>query len=204
MLESIGLIRQGEERFVDTAHTEDLKLPVGTTVVARNGALTNLLTGYISALTNGKTPHSVVPKSVYKSLPLERRHPYSPEEIEALASDSGLRQQEKLRISKKMTAERAVEIITAVLGAIDHVLHPENTLPQNPFRPTDNIEIACMVVQAADLLHLQGIPQIPIKELIDPNQELQEGGIAKINSIYRTNIRRAVGLLISQGLAKAA
>lgn len=179
--EIIGIVPQGQARFVDRYDCQLTDVQVGSTLVAPDPTWKNFLAAYLAVNINDQ--HAILPKDVFRSFPLERRTHYSAEQIATLDKSPLERSLHIHAMSETMSQERAEGIIAAVLAAINNA----QILPASPFRKTDNVQTAGIVVEAADLKHRLNIGHIP---------HVSDDPDSKGHKVYLSNISDAVTKLM--------
>ncbi len=121
----------GPDHYVDPDHS-DYHLPAGTNVRPVNAVARFAQTGNIVVSVNGNGKRSQLPAKEFQELAHNRREPLDHEAMKTLGGF--------LRLTRKMSRERALQIMTAVNS-------PDTS--KNPFRTTDTPERATRAAIAA-------------------------------------------------------
>lgn len=121
----------GPDHYVDPEHAV-YHLPAGTNVRPVHPAARFAQTGNVVVSVNGNGERAQLPAEEFNELALNRREPLDPEEMKTMGGF--------IRLARKMSRERAMQIMTAVNS-------PDTS--ENPFRSTDTLERATQVTIAA-------------------------------------------------------
>lgn len=121
----------GPDHYIDPEHS-NYHLPAGTNVHPVQAVARFAQTGNVVVSVNGNGDRAQLPAEEFNELALNRREPLDPEEMKTMGGF--------IRLARKMSRERAMQIMTAVNS-------PDTS--ENPFRSTDTLERATQVTIAA-------------------------------------------------------
>lgn len=121
----------GPDHYVDPPHS-DYHMPAGTNVHPVNPFSRFHNTGDVVVSVNGNGDRAQLPAEELHELARNRREPLDPDEMQTIGGF--------LHLERKMSRERALQIMSAVNS-------PDTS--ENPFRSTDNPEMATRATIAA-------------------------------------------------------
>lgn len=127
---AVGLLR-GPNHYVDAAHSS-YHMPAGTDVRPVYAGARFAQSGDIIVSVNGNGDRAQLPAEEFHELARNRREPLDPEEMQTIGGF--------IRLARKMSRERALQIMTAVNSPDDS---------KNPFRSADTPEMATRATIAA-------------------------------------------------------
>lgn len=140
-------VLDGDQRYVDSSHASQLKLPPGTTITAIGSGIANML---LKAITvegrKGQEPPFAreIDKRTFLSMNHERRRPFNPlgsplqKPVDNIIDE----------ILDRLNEDRARKIKHAIFAALNP--HENAHLPKNSFRETDDIDSVFPLVVAVE------------------------------------------------------